>query len=151
VGSSQLPYEETERLEIMMAEQTLLRGSCLCGSVTYEVPDNFEYSLYCHCSNCRRATGAAAKPFAGIKSDLLKIVSGGDHLMRYGGGANHDAHCRQCGSLLYSLVRNGAYVHVTLGTLIDGPSIRPTAHIFVGSKAPWDNICDGLPEYDGFP
>jgi hypothetical protein len=71
--------------------------------------------------------------------------------MRYGGGTNHDAHCERCGSLLYSLVRNGAYLHVTLGTLIDSPSIRPTAHIFVGSKAPWDDICDGLLQFDGFP
>ena len=135
----------------MAAEQTLLRGSCLCGLVAYEVPDSFEYSLYCHCSECRRATGAAAKPFAAIKSDRLAFVNGGDHVMRYGGGTNHDAHCERCGSLLYSLVRDGAYLHVCLGTLIDSPSIRPTAHIFVGSKAPWDDICDGLPQFDRFP
>jgi hypothetical protein len=148
--ASQL-WENQEGLEIMATEQTLLRGSCLCGLVAYEVPDSFEYSLYCHCSKCRRATGAAAKPFAGIKSDCLTFVSGGDHVMRYGGGTNHDAHCERCGSLLYSLVRNGAYLHVTLGSLIDSPSIRPTAHIFVGSKASWDDICDGLPQFDGFP
>jgi hypothetical protein len=138
-------------LDIMSTEQTLLRGSCLCGLVAYEVPDSFEYSLYCHCSKCRRATGAAAKPFAAIKSDRLRFASGGDHVMRFGGGTNHDAHCERCGSLLYSLVRNGTYLHVTLGTLIDSPSIRPTAHIFVGSKAPWDDICDGLPQFDGLP
>jgi len=138
-------------LEIMATEPALLRGSCLCGLVAYEVPDSFEYSLYCHCSNCRRTTGAAAKPFAAIKSDRLTFVSGGDHVMRYGGGANHDAHCERCGSLLYSLVRNGVYLHVTLGTLIDSPSIGPTAHIFVGSKAPWDDIRDGLPQFDKFP
>ena len=137
-------------LEIM-AEQALLRGSCLCGLVAYEVPDSFEYSLYCHCSNCRRATGAAAKPFAAIKSNRLTFVSGGDQIMRYGGGTNHDAHCERCGSLLYSLVRDGTYLHVTLGTLIDSPTIRPTAHIFVGSKAPWDDVCDGLPQFDRFP
>src|SRR5262249_54786825 len=102
------PCEETERLEIMAAERTLLRGSCLCGLVTYEVPDSFEYSFYCHCSQCRRATGAAAKPFAGIRSGLLTLVSGGNHVMRYGDGTNHDAHCEKCGSLLYSLVRDGA-------------------------------------------
>jgi hypothetical protein len=134
-----------------MATETRLRGSCLCGLVSYEVPDSFEYSFLCHCSNCRRATGAAAKPFAGIKSDWFRFVSGGDRVMRYGGGANHDAHCEQCGSLLYSRVRGGAYLHVTLGTLIDPPSIRPAAHIFVGSKAPWDEICDDLPQFDGFP
>jgi hypothetical protein len=135
----------------MATEENPLRGSCLCGLVAYEVPDRFEYSLYCHCSDCRRATGAAAKPFAGIKSDLLAIVSGADHVLLYGGGANHDAHCERCGSLLYSRVRDGAYLHVTLGTLIDSPSIRPTAHIFVSSKAPWDDICDDLPQYDRFP
>lgn len=137
-------------LEIM-ADQALLRGSCLCGLVAYEVPDSFEYSLYCHCSNCRRATGAAAKPFAAIKSNRLTFVSGGDQIMRYGGGTNHDAHCERCGSLLYSLVRDGTYLHVTLGTLIDSPTIRPTAHIFMGSKAPWDDVCDGLPQFDRFP
>jgi hypothetical protein len=136
----------------MTTDKTILRGSCLCGRVAYEVPDSFEYAMYCHCSKCRRATGAAAKPFAGIKSDRLKFVSGGDDVMRYGsGGPNHDAHCGRCGSLLYSLVRNGAYLHVTLGTLIDAPSIRPTAHIFVGSKAPRDVVCDGLPQHDEFP
>jgi hypothetical protein len=128
-----------------------LRGSCLCGAVTYTVPDAFEYALYCHCSNCRRATGAAAKPFAGIRSDRLAVTQGEDRMMRYGSTDNHDAHCGRCGSLLWSLVRDGTYVHVTLGTLIDSPSIRPSAHIFVGSKAPWDEICDGLAQFQELP
>jgi hypothetical protein len=128
-----------------------LRGSCLCGAVAYVVPDAFEYALYCHCSNCRRATGAAAKPFAGIRSDRLSVTQGEDRMMRYGSADNHDAHCGQCGSLLWSLVRDGTYVHVTLGTLIDSPSIRPSAHIFVGSKAPWDEIRDDLAQFQELP
>jgi hypothetical protein len=52
-----------------------------------------------------------------------------------------------CGSLLYSVVRDGAYVHVAMGTLVDNPTIRPTAHMFVGSKAPWFTITDDLPQY----
>src|SRR5216683_973583 len=54
-----------------------------------------------------------------------------------------------CGSVLYSVVRDGGFVHVAMGTLVDNPAIRPTAHIFVGSKAPWFTITDGLPQYDG--
>lgn len=135
----------------MAEEGTRLSGSCLCGLIAYEVPDAFEYCLYCHCSDCRRATGAASKPFAGIASSQLFVVRGDDHVMRYGDKSGHDAHCERCGSLLYSLVRDGAYVHVTLGTLIDSPSIRPSAHIFVASRAPWDTICDGLPQFDRFP
>ncbi|MFC4706009.1 GFA family protein [Paraburkholderia caffeinitolerans] len=56
-----------------------------------------------------------------------------------------------CGSLLYSVVREGAFAHVTMGTLVDTPSIRPQGHIFVGSKAPWHEIADTLPQYGEFP
>lgn len=127
-----------------------LRGSCLCGSASYDVSDDFEYCLVCHCSNCRRSTGAGSKPFAANLADRL-TVHDDEQIMRYGDVSGHDAHCKHCGSLLYSLVRDGAYVHVTMGTLIDSPTIRPSAHIFVGSKAPWDTICDGLPQFDGSP
>jgi len=104
--------------------------------------------MNCHCSNCRRTTGSAFKPFAGIEREKLAVTQGADGLMIYGDDKAHDAHCGKCGSLLYSVVRDGAYVHVTLGTLVDTPSIRPTRHIFVGSKAPWFTITDDLPQYE---
>ncbi len=54
--------------------------------------------------------------------------------------------CRSLGSLLFSVVRDGAFVHVALGSLVDAHSIQPTEHIFVGSKAPWFEITDSLPQ-----
>jgi hypothetical protein len=45
--------------------------------------------------------------------------------------------------------RDGTFVHLTLGTLVDGLGIRPDKHIFVGSKAPWYTIEDDLPQYTG--
>jgi hypothetical protein len=134
-----------------MRKPSTLHGECLCRRVAYQLPDAFEYALMCHCSNCRRATGSAFKPFGGIRSEELKIVRGENLITRFGEGANYDAHCGLCGSLLYSLVREGDYVHVTLGTLLDPPSTRPTAHIFVGSKAPWDLITDTLPQFEELP
>lgn len=131
-----------------MTAPATLRGKCLCGAVQYAVADAFAYALNCHCSNCRRATGAAFKPFAGIARSALKLTEGDDRLLMYGDETNHDAHCARCGSMLYSVVRDGAYVHVPLGTLVDPPSIRPGAHIFVGSKAPWFTITDDLPQYE---
>ena len=128
----------------------MLAGECFCRAVRYTVADAFEYALNCHCSNCRRTTGSAFKPFAGIARDKLGLVAGDDNVMIHGdANASHDAHCRRCGSLLYSVVRNGAYAHVAMGTLVDEPSIRPSAHIFVGSKAPWFSITDDLPQYQG--
>lgn len=129
-----------------------LAGQCLCGAVRYAVKDEFAYAFNCHCSQCRRATGSAFKPFAGIERDKLRITEGADSLLLYGDPhAAHDVRCSVCGSLLFSVVRQGAFVHVTYGTLVDTPSMLPSAHIFVGSKAAWHTIADALPCHDAFP
>ena len=130
---------------------SLLAGRCLCGAVHYAVKDEFVYALNCHCSNCRRATGSAFKSFAGIERNKLGITQGQADLLIFGDETGaHDVHCKICGSLMFSVVREGEFVHVTLGTLSDTPTIRPTAHIFVGSKAPWYAITDELPQHDEF-
>lgn len=127
-----------------------LSGKCQCGAVQYSVEDAFAYALNCHCSSCRRATGSAFKPFAGIRREGLQLTAGEENVLRFGEEGAHDVRCRLCGSLLYSVVREGTYVHVTLGTLVDTPGIRPTAHIFVGSKARWFTITDDLPQHHEF-
>jgi hypothetical protein len=128
-----------------------LTGGCYCGAVGYTAADAFDYALICHCGNCRRTTGSAFKPFAGIPRDHLTLTHGADRLMVYGDDQTNNTHCGTCGSLLYSVVRDGQWVHVVMGTLIDAPSTRPSAHIFVGSKAPWHDITDALPQYQEFP
>ena len=129
----------------------ILAGECFCRAVRYQVEDGFAYAWNCHCSNCRRTTGSAFKPFAGIERDKLIVTQGESKLTLFGDDNANDTHCRICGSLLYSVVRNGGFVHVAMGTLIDAPTIRPGAHIFVGSKAPWFTITDGLPQVEEFP
>src|SRR6202043_1626309 len=91
-----------------MASERSLAGKCFCGAVQYAVADEFAYAANCHCSNCRRSTGSAFKPFAGIARAKLGIVKGDDELMIYGDETGHDAHCRRCGSLLYSVGRDPA-------------------------------------------
>jgi hypothetical protein len=125
----------------------VLNGRCECGAVRYRVADEFLYAANCHCSNCRAGTGSAFKPFAGIEHEKLELTDGADKLLIWGDADNNHTRCAQCGSLLYSVVRDGAYVHVALGSLADAPSIRPTDHIFVGSKAPWFEITDDLPQH----
>ncbi|WP_254025139.1 GFA family protein [Mesorhizobium ventifaucium] len=130
------------------AGNRMLAGKCLCGAVQYAVADEFIYAANCHCSNCRRTTGSAFKPFAGIERERLSLTKGEDNVLIFGEETGHDAHCKTCGSLLYSVVSDGAFVHVTMGTLVDEPAIRPTQHIFVGSKAKWFTIADDLPQYE---
>ena len=129
---------------------TVLTGQCRCRAVTYEVADEFSYAVNCHCSNCRRTTGAAYKPLAGIRIEKIRIAAGGDSVMLVGDADSPYVHCRACGSWLYAVVKDGTYAHVTMGTLVDTPSIRPSHHIFVGSKAPWFEITDDLPQHAEF-
>jgi hypothetical protein len=128
------------------ANDRVLVGRCGCGTVRYEVSDAFLYAANCHCSRCRAATGSAFKPFAGIEREKLEITDGVDALLVFGEEDSNDTRCGACGSLLFSVVRDGAYVHVAMGSLVDAPSIRPTEHIFVGSKASWFEITDDLPQ-----
>jgi hypothetical protein len=129
----------------------VLAGKCFCGAVHYAVPDEFLYAMYCHCSNCRRSTGSAFKAFAGIERPKLLVTQGEGDLKIYGDDKANDTHCKRCGSLVYSIVRDGAFAHVTMGTLVDEPTIRPSRHIFVGSKASWFTITDDLPQHHEFP
>ena len=130
------------------SDKRLLAGMCRCGAVRYEVSDAFVYAANCHCSGCRAATGSAFKAFAGIEREKLTIVEGLDDLAVFGEGDLNDTRCGACGSFLFSVVRDGAWVHVSMGSLMDTPTIRPTHHIFVGSKAAWFEITDDLPQFD---
>jgi hypothetical protein len=140
---AELSFEADEGTRVLL-------GKCGCGSVRYRVVDAFLYAANCHCSRCRAATGSAFKPFAGIEREKLEITDGLDALHVFGEEGWNDTRCGECGSLLFSVVRDGAYVHVALGSLVDAPGVRPTAHIFVGSKAPWFEITDDLPQFDEY-
>ena len=128
----------------------VLVGQCECGAVRYRVADAFLYAANCHCSRCRAATGTAFKAFAGIEREKLELTEGSDNLLIHGEDVLNDTRCATCGSLLFSVVREGAYVHVAMGSLVDTPGIRPTEHIFVGSKAPWFEITDHLPQNEEY-
>src|SRR4029078_8261758 len=126
----------------MGAKERTLTGGCECGAVRYQVPAAFLYSLNCHCSRCRAATGSAFKALAGIERGKLEITQGADRLFVYGSPDAHDTRWAVCGALLFSVGREGDDLDVAMGSLVHAPSIRPTDHIFVGSKAPWFEITD---------
>jgi hypothetical protein len=133
-----------------MTSDRMLAGKCRCGAVQYQVADAFLYAANCHCSQCRAATGSAFKSFAGIEKEKLEITEGFDDIAVFGEERLNDTRCAACGSFLFSVVCAGAYVHVAMGSLVDVPTIRPEEHIFVGSKAPWFEITDDLPQHDEY-
>jgi hypothetical protein len=97
-----------------------------------------------------RRHGLGVQALRGIEREKLEIIEGRDKLLVWGEENENHTRCGVCGSLLYSVVRAGEYVHVALGSLVDNPSIRPAEHIFVGSKAPWFEITDDLPQNEEY-
>lgn len=129
----------------------MLRGCCACNAVAYEVSDEFDTSFNCHCSRCRAATGSAFRPWGEIEPEKLRVTKGEDALILSGDPDGHHARrCGQCFSLLYWTGYEGK-IRVPYGTLIDEPALKPTGHIYVGSKAPWYQILDDLPQYEEDP
>ncbi|MFT5220196.1 MAG: hypothetical protein ACI822_003104 [Gammaproteobacteria bacterium] len=127
-----------------------IRGSCLCGELTYEVTGPYDFSWHCHCSQCRRAHGAAFGSYAGVKPENFKWLSGEDLLKTYELDEGGFCFCSQCGSNVAG-TWNGVIIAVTFGSMEGDPEIYPDQHIYVGSKASWATIDDGLPESDEYP
>jgi hypothetical protein len=130
----------------------MTKGRCLCGAVEFTVATDYEYSGYCHCSGCRAASGSAFSAFAAVRKENLMVRKGLDDVRIFPRTKDNFSHfCRNCGSVLFAIVRDGEYAHVQLGVLVDDPGIRPSFHVFVGSKAPWFEITDELPQFRGLP
>jgi len=126
----------------------MIRGSCLCGSVRYEIQGSLGRMSHCHCSKCRKAHGAAFGTYARVQRSDFTLLSGKDHIVSYRSSPGVlRTFCRSCGSTLQFITetRPESFA-LAVGTLDDDPSIRPSYHIFVASKAPWFEITDGLPQ-----
>ena len=129
----------------------VLRGRCECRVVEFEVADAFVEAYNCHCSNCRAATGSVFKPWGEIEPEKMKLTKGNDSLVVQGDAdGRHAVRCRECFSLLHWTGYEGK-IRIPYGTLIDEPTLKPMAHVFVGSKASWYEILDDLPQYDESP
>jgi hypothetical protein len=131
----------------------MIRGSCLCGEVRLEISGAVSGGSHCHCSMCRKAHGAAFATYATVSAADFRIVSGENRITRYRSSPGIvRTFCARCGSTLQWLPESKPdKVDVALGVLDDDPGVRPTHHIFVGSKAPWHDITDSLPQHATYP
>jgi hypothetical protein len=137
------------------AAPAALQASCLCGQVAYQVtaaPGQPPYTqaVFCHCSQCRKASGSAFAVNAVVERGRLTWLRGHDRVREYESSPGKlRAFCSNCGSPLYS--RRAAapeLLRIRLGTLDTAFELGPRAHIFVADKAAWDQVPDdGLPRF----
>ena len=125
----------------------MLTGRCLCGGVRYEIDGEIGSVVYCHCSQCRRASGTAFATNASVRAEHFRLVAGRDLVTEYESSpGKFRAFCARCGSpILARWAAHPDFVRIRLGTLDDDPGTRPLLHVWVGSKAPWFEITDELP------
>jgi hypothetical protein len=130
-------------------------GSCLCGAVRFEVSGPFLRASHCHCSRCRKHSGAAVCTQGRVRREHFHLLQGQEaiRVWRPDGGGSAKAFCQWCGSSLFGgSWPEGDEVSIRLGSLDADPGIRPQFHTFVASRAPWDAIEDALPQYpEGVP
>lgn len=130
------------------------RGSCLCGAVGYVVEGEPLRAWFCHCSRCRRAGSAAFAANLFTRAGGVRFTRGADLLDEYKlSEAKHYKHvfCRGCGSSMPRVDPNHDIAVIPMGALDDDPGVRPQAHLFVDSMAPWDSITDSLPQHGEYP
>ena len=102
---------------------------------------------------CRKVTGAAFRSRVAVPSENFRWAAGENLLTRYESSPGTvRTFCRVCGATLISLFAdNPKTLGLAMGTLDNDPGLRPSFHVFVGSKAPWFEIADNLPQFDAFP
>ena len=134
-------------------ENSALLGSCLCGSVRYEIRAPLENTEHCHCSMCRKAHGASFSTNSLVATKTLTVTSGAQLISEYESSPNRrKCFCSNCGSQLFiRRLDKPEFTVVTLGTIDGDPRVRPGRHVFVASKAPWYAIADALPQFKIYP
>lgn len=128
-------------------------GSCLCGAVHFEVKGSFDSFFLCHCKYCQKDTGSAHGANLFSTSAELVWAKGESHVKQFQLPATRHTRsfCVNCGSALPGMLMNGKLLMVPAGSLDSAMSLRPTAHLFMASKACWDESLDSVPELAGLP
>lgn len=127
-------------------------GSCLCGKVRFEITGEIQNIVYCHCSQCRRVQGSAFATNGNVDRKNFHFILGADELSGYESPPGQTKYfCKTCGSPIISKnTTRPNTLRIRLGTIESDIIERPSAHIFVTSKANWEEIMDDLPQFESY-
>lgn len=136
-----------------MSEQEF-SGSCLCGSVAYEITGEAMRFYHCHCQRCRKATGTGHATNVIIRPSRVSWTAGEELLRQYKvpeAKRFSTNFCSNCGSLMPRIAPDMSLGIIPAGTLDTDPGLSPEARIFAGSRAEWSCDTRELPEHETYP
>ena len=124
-----------------------LAGGCLCGAVRYRISAEPSHADYCPCRMCQRATGAPVVPWLTVAREAFAWSMGEPAVYRSSAEAER-LFCPSCGTqLAFRAIAEPDHLDVTLTSLDNPEAVRPTHHIWTGSRIAWFDIADDLPRY----
>jgi hypothetical protein len=136
-----------------MEGSRMATGECNCGAVQFEIDADLASVFVCHCSICRRSTGSSGIAVVLVPKDQFRWVRGEEHIAMWKKpNTNWETwFCRVCGSPVPG-ENDPAKMFVPAGSITQGgDALRVAHHIWVGSKAAWDEIGDeGQQHVEGF-
>lgn len=134
--------------------QSTLKGSCLCGTVTYEVTGEPMRFYHCHCSRCRKVTGTGHASNLFLQPATLTWLTGEALIRTFKvpeAKRFTNSFCAQCGGRLPRQAKDSDVVMIPAGSLDDAAPIGPQARIFSGSRASWSCADGEIPVYPELP
>ena len=127
----------------------VLQGGCLCGALRYEARERPVDTGYCHCSICRRSTGAPVLAWASVPAPSFAYVRGTPAIY-HSSSWGHREFCAQCGTqICYRQTSNAVNVDLNTGSLDDPASCPPEMHIYFADRIAWLDTADTLPRHPG--
>ncbi|HKU42401.1 MAG TPA: GFA family protein [Polyangiales bacterium] len=132
----------------------MIRGSCVCGDVQFEIDQLSGPFELCHCNRCRKFSGSAFLAGVGVKREHFRFTRGRDSIQTYDAPilreppAYRTAFCKRCGSATPDPALDSPWFEVPAGALEGELGMQPERHIMVHSKASWFAIRDELPQLD---
>jgi hypothetical protein len=126
----------------------MLAGSCLCGSVAYEVDADVGAIVHCHCATCRKTHGSAFSTVTNVPRDRFRWVRGEQLLRGFESSPGKTRYfCTQCGSHIVAERPVTGTILLRMGCLDSAIDARPQVHIWRSEAASWYDPKDQLPEW----
>ena len=129
----------------------MIRGSCCCGAVRFQLTEPPEMMGTCHCSRCRKV---GASTFVFVKPDTFRWIEGEEHVARYEPAAPFKfarGFCRVCGTALGEIGGSEGSFLLAAHCLDDDPVVRNRFHEWVSFKPAWYEIHDDAKQFAEYP
>jgi hypothetical protein len=130
----------------------MLEGGCHCGAIRYRVEGEPVYHAMCHCSDCRRATGAPAVTWALFPNDRFAVTKGEAKAYASSDNARRH-HCADCGTSLF-YTNETVFPDMTdiqSGTLDDPDAVPLGIHVQTAERIGWMKNAHELPQFERYP